>query len=351
LTYAHHLELILNKPAIEEGGKLHLARIAAVGTAVPSKLLTNADLEKMVETSDQWIVERTGIKQRHIVDKGVTCSDLAAEAAKKALAAAGVDASEVDLIIVGTVTPDMMLPATACLVQDKIGAKNAWGFDLSIACSGFLYAMQVGVQFVATGAHKNVLAIGMDVMSSIIDYTDRQTCIIFGDGGGAALIQASPSKEEGYFIDFLHEVDGSGGDYLCMPGGGSQFPASAQTVADKMHFVKQDGPVVFKFASKRMPELCARLLARNGLTGADIDLFIPHQANLRIIKAAVDRLGMSMDKVIVNIDEYGNTTAGTLPLAIGTALGQGRLKKGDLVLFAAMGAGLSAGACLMRWGY
>lgn len=330
--------------------KVTLARIASIGTAVPKKIMTNFDLEKIVETSDQWIVERTGIKQRHIAE-GETCSDLAAEAALQALQRANVPASEVDLIIVATITPDMMLPATACLVQQKIGATKAWGFDLSIACSGFLYALQVGVQFVANGTHKNVLVIGMDVMSSIIDYTDRQTCIIFGDGGGAALVQPSTNKEQGCFIDFLHEVDGSGGDYLCMPGGGSKHPASLETVEKREHFVKQDGPVVFKFATKRMPEICARLLERNGLTGQDIDVFIPHQANLRIIKSAVDRLGLPMEKVIINIAEYGNTTAGTLPLAIETALEQGRLKKGDLVLFAVMGAGLSAGAALMRWGY
>lgn len=330
--------------------KVTLARIASVGIAVPKRVLTNFDLEKIVDTSDQWIVERTGIKQRYIAE-GETCSDLAAASALKALERANVPASEVDLIIVATVTPDMMLPATACLVQQKIGATKAWGFDLSIACSGFLYALQVAVQFVANGTHKNVLVIGMDIMSSIIDYTDRQTCIIFGDGGGAALVQPSANKESGYFIDFIHEIDGSGGDYLCMPGGGSKHPATADTVAKREHFVKQDGPVVFKFATKRMPEICVRLLERNGLTGKDIDVFIPHQANLRIIKSAVDRLGLPMEKVIINIAEYGNTTAGTLPLAIETALQEGRLKKGDLVLFAVMGAGLSAGAALMRWGY
>jgi 3-oxoacyl-[acyl-carrier-protein] synthase-3 len=306
----------------------------------------------MVDTSDQWIIERTGIRQRHIVEPGVTCSDLGAEAAINAIKLAGLTPNDIELIIVATSTPDMMLPATACLVQHKIGAMHAWGFDLSIACSGFLYAMQVGVQFVASGAHKNVLVIGMDVMSSIIDYQDRQTCIIFGDGGGAVVIQPAQSKEDGCFIDFLHEVDGSGGDFLCIPAGGSLHPPTVETVEKRMHYLKQDGPVVFRFASKRMPEICARLLQRNGLTGADIDLFVPHQANLRIIKAAVDRLvGLSMDKVIVNIDEYGNTTAGTLPLALDSAIKQGRLKKGDLVLFAAMGAGLSAGAALMRWGY
>jgi 3-oxoacyl-[acyl-carrier-protein] synthase III len=319
---------------------------------VPPGILSNADLEKMVDTSDQWIMERTGIKQRHIVAPGVQCSDLAAEAAMNAINKVGLTPNDIELIIVATSTPDMILPATACLVQHKIGAQHAWGFDLSIACSGFLYALQVGVQFVATGAHKNVLVIGMDVMSSIIDYQDRQTCIIFGDGGGAVVLQPSTGETDGCFLDFLYEVDGSGGDFLCIPAGGSMRPATVETVQQRMHYMKQDGPVVFKFASKRMPDLCARLLARNNLSGADIDLFVPHQANLRIIKAAVDRLeGLPMEKVIVNIDEYGNTTAGTLPLALDSAIKQGRLKKGDLVLFAAMGAGLSAGAALMRWGY
>lgn len=330
---------------------MHLAKITSVGVAVPQKILTNDDLATMVDTNDQWITERTGIKRRHIVEPGTTCSDLAAQAAQDCLAKAGLAASEVDLIIVATITPDMTFPATACLVQHKIGATKAWGFDLSIACSGFLFALQTGAQFVISGAHKNVLVIGMDVMSSIVDYTDRQTCIIFGDGGGCALIQPSASEEEGCFYEFLHEVDGSGGAYLCIPGGGSQKPASQETVEQKMHFLKQDGPVVFKFATKRMPDLCVRLLERNGLTGADVDVFIPHQANLRIIKSAVERLGMPMEKVIVNIDEYGNTTAGTIPLALDSALQSGRLKKGDLVLFAAMGAGLSAGASLIRWGY
>ncbi|MBK7750393.1 MAG: ketoacyl-ACP synthase III [Candidatus Obscuribacter sp.] len=328
-----------------------MVKISGVGVAVPPKLLTNTDLEKMVETSDQWITERTGIKQRHIVEPGVTCSDLGAQASLAACAKAGISPKDVELIIFATVTPDMLLPATACLVQSKIGATNCWGFDLSIACSGFLYALQVGAQFVMSGCHKNVLVIGIDVMSSIIDYTDRQTCIIFGDGGGAVLLQPSESEEDGCFVDYLHEIDGSGGDFLCMPGGGSQHPATAESVANRDHFVKQDGPVVFKFATKRMPDLCVRLLARNNMSGKDVDVFVPHQANLRIIKSAVERLQMPMEKVIINIEQYGNTTAGTLPLALDTALQQGRLKKGDLVLFAAMGAGLSAGAALIRWGY
>ncbi len=331
--------------------KVALARISAVGTGVPPKLLTNKDLEKLVDTTDEWILERTGIRQRHVVEKGVASSDLAAEAARKILAQTGLKPTDIELIIVATITPDMQLPATACLVQHKIGATGAWGFDLSIACSGFLYALQVAVQFVVNGTHKNVLVIGVDVMTSIIDYTDRQTCIIFGDGAGAALVQPSASVEEGCFIDFLHEVDGSGGDFLCLPGGGSKNPTSHETVDKKLHYVHQDGKVVFKFAAVKMAEICVRLLERHGLTGKDIDVFIPHQANLRIINAAVERLQVPADRVIINIDTYGNTTAATLPLAMQTALDQGRLKKGDLVLLASMGAGFSAGACLMRWGF
>lgn len=332
-------------------GKPTLARISGVGVAVPPGLLTNQDLEKMVETTDDWIVERTGIKQRHMAAPGVTTSDLAAEAARDVLNKTGVKPEEIDLIIVATITPDMHLPATACLVQHKIGAAGAWGFDMSIACSGFLYALQTGAQFIGTGAHKNVLVIGMEVMSSIIDYTDRTTCIIFGDGGGACLLQPSTGEDEGCFGDFLFEVDGSGGDSLCVPAGGSKMPPSQETLDKRMHYVKQDGRAVFKYAVRKMPELCVNLLERNGLTGADVDLFIPHQANLRIITASAERLGLAMEKVLVNIDEYGNTTAGTLPLALDSALKRKLLKKGDLVLFATMGAGLSAGAALVRWGY
>ncbi len=305
----------------------------------------------MVETSNEWIVERTGIHQRHIAAHGQTTSDLSAEATLRALDAAGVSPADVDLIIVATITPDMQLPATACLVQDKIGAKKAWGFDMSIACSGFLYAMQVGAQFIQSGAHKNVVVIGVDVMSSIIDYTDRQTCIIFGDGGGAAVITATESDDEVGFIDFIHEVDGSGGEFLCLPAGGSKLPTSHETVDKRLHFVHQEGKVVFKYATRKMPELCSRLLERNGLTGEDVDVFIPHQANLRIITSACERLKMPIERVVINIDEFGNTTAGTLPLAIESAIAKGQLKKGDLVLFATVGAGFSAGAMLMRWGF
>lgn len=329
--------------------KISKVKITSVGTAVPPGLLTNADLEKMVETTDEWITERTGIKSRHIVDKGVTTSDLGAEAALKTCEKAGIKPTDVDLIICATITPDMILPATACLIQSKIGATGAWGFDLSIACSGFLYALQVGIQFVANGTCKNVLVVGVDIMSTIVDYTDRQTCIIFGDGGGAALLQASSGIDEGCFIDFLHETDGTGSDALCVPAGGSRHPASHETLDKRMHYVHQEGKAVFKFATLKMSELCSRLLERNGLTGDDVDLFVPHQANKRIIQAAVDRIQIPEERVVINIDEYGNTTAGTLPLALQSALDRKMLLPGDLVLMASMGAGFSAGAALLRW--
>lgn len=325
------------------------AKISALGTYVPPRLLTNADLERMVETSDQWIVERTGIRQRHIVDPGTATSNLAVEAVKCALAERGISATDVEAIFLATVTPDMAFPATACLVQDRIGAKGAWGFDISAACSGFVYALQTGVKFVESGAHKKVLVIGADVMSSIIDYTDRATSVIFGDGAGAVLIE--PATDGNCFIDFLHEVDGSGACSLNMPGGGSLHPASHETVDKKMHYVHQDGQAVFKYAVRKMAEASVVLLERNGFKGSDVALFVPHQANRRIIMAAADRLGMKEDRVMINIDEYGNTTAATIPLALHTAREQGRLKKGDLVLLAAVGAGFTTGAALFRWSY
>lgn len=325
-------------------------KISALGTYVPPRLLTNADLEKMVDTNNEWITERTGIRERHIVDKGVATSDLAAEAAKNALAQRGIEASDLDAILVGTVTPDMFFPSTACLVQHKLGAKGAWGFDLSAACSAFLYALQVGSQFVATGAHKRVMVIGADVMSSIIDYTDRATCIIFGDGAGAVILEAADSDSLG-MIDFIHEVDGSGGCYLYMPGGGSLHPSTHETVDAKMHYVHQDGQAVFKFAVRKQTELCEKILERNGIKASDIDVFIAHQANKRIINATADRLGLRPESVVINIDRYGNTTAGTIPLAMETARQEGKLKKGDLVLLASVGAGFTVGATLLRWAY
>ena len=326
------------------------AKISALGTYVPPRVLSNADLERMVDTNDEWIMARVGIRERHIAEKGIAASDLAVEASRKALAQRGLEASDIEAIIVGTVTPDMLFPSTACIVQNKLGAKGAWGFDLSAACSAFVYSLQVGAQFIAGGTHKRVLAIGSDVMSSIIDYTDRATCVIFGDGAGAAILEPAENDSEG-FIDFIHEVDGSGGQFLFMPGGGSLHPTSKETIAKKMHYVHQDGQQVFKFAVRKQTELCQKLLERNGLKGSDIDVFVPHQANLRIIKATADRLGLRPESVIVNIDRYGNTTAGTIPLAMATAMEEGKLKKGSLVLLASVGAGFTIGATLLRWAY
>jgi len=330
--------------------KLLRAKISALGTYVPPRLLTNEDLEQMVETSHEWIIERTGIRQRHIVEKGMASSDLAVEAAKAALAERGITPSDIDAILVATVTPDMLFPSTACLVQHKLGAKNVWGFDLSAACSAFVYALQSGAQFIATGAHKKVLVIGADVMSSIIDYTDRATCVIFGDGAGAVVLEPAEDDSVG-IIDFLHEVDGSGACSLYMPGGGSLHPSTHETVDKKMHFVHQDGQAVFKFAVRKQAEICHKLLQRNGLKGSDIAAFIPHQANQRIITATADRLGLRPESVIMNIDRYGNTTAATIPLAMDTARQEGRLKKGDLVMLASVGAGFTTGATLLRWAY
>ncbi|MFZ1131589.1 MAG: beta-ketoacyl-ACP synthase III [Terriglobales bacterium] len=337
--------------------QLQRVKISALGTYVPPRLLTNADLEKMVDTNNEWIMSRVGIRERHLVDKGVATSDLATEAAKRALAERGIPASDLDAIIVATVTPDMLFPATACLVQHKLGAEKVWGFDLSAGCSQFVYALQVGAQFVQTGAHKKVMVIGADVMSSIIDYTDRATCVIFGDGAGAVILEASDeatgTSSGGALglIDFLHEVDGSGGVSLYMPGGGSLNPPSHETVDKKMHYVHQDGAAVFKFAVRKMAEVCDEILKRNGLSGSDIDLFIPHQANLRIINATADRLKMRPESIVINIDRYGNTTGATIPLAMETARQEGKLKKGSLVLLAAVGAGFTVGATLLRWAY
>ena len=323
------------------------AKITALGTYVPPRTLTNADFEKSLETSDEWIRTRTGIRERHVVDKGMATSDLATEAAKLAIAERGIGGSDIEAIVVATVTPDMLFPSTACLVQHKLGIKNVWGFDLSAACSAFVYALQAGAQFIASGAHKKVMVIGADVMSAILDYSDRATCILFGDGAGAVILE--PAQDGEGIIDFVHEVDGSGGCSLYMPGGGSLHPATHETVDKKMHFVHQDGQAVFKYAVRKMGDVCEKLLARNGVKASDIDCFIPHQANQRIINATADRVGLKPESVIINIDRYGNTTAGTIPLAMQTAREEGRLKKGDLVLLASVGAGFTVGATLLRW--
>ena len=324
------------------------AKITSLGCYVPPGLLTNQDLARMVETSNEWILQRVGISQRHIAAPEVATSDLAVEAAKIALERRGIDAGELDAIILCTVTPDMLFPSTACLVQDRLGATHAWGFDLVAACSGFVYGLTTAVHLVSAGSHEKVLVIGADTMSRIIDYTDRSTCVLFGDGAGAMLVEPAQPGEVG-FVDFLNEIDGSGGDYLKQPAGGSRMPATKETVENRMHFVKQDGAQVFKYAVRKMYEACRGLLERNHLTVDDIAVLIPHQANRRIIAATAERLGINCDKVIINIDRYGNTTAATIPLATRDALECGKLKKGDWVLFAAVGAGYTLGANLWRW--
>jgi len=307
-------------------------------------------MSRMVETNDTWIVERTGIRERHIADENVATSDMAVAAAREALSRRGIPATDLDAVIVCTVTPDMMFPSTACLVQNQLGATGAWGFDLVAACSGFVYGLTVAAHLVASGTHRKTLVIGADTMSRIIDFTDRATCILFGDGAGAALIETSDNPDEG-FIGHLNEVDGSGGPFLNMPAGGSRRPASADTVAERMHYVKQEGQQVFKYAVRKMAELSEDLLKKHGFAPSDVKLLVPHQANRRIITAAAERLGLAEDRVLINIDKFANTTAATIPLALNEAVTQGRLKKGDLVLLAAVGAGYTAGVNLWRWAY
>jgi 3-oxoacyl-[acyl-carrier-protein] synthase-3 len=328
--------------------QLRPVKISGLSTYVPPKVLTNADLEKMVNTTNEWILQRTGIRERHIADPGVATSDLALVAAQGALKEAGITAKDLGFIVVGTTTPDTIFPSTACMLQTKLGATGAWGFDLGAACSGFTYALTTAMQMVATGAHDYALAVGADVMSSIIDYTDRTTCVLFGDGAGAVVVSPA-TEDEPHIIDFAHMIDGSGGPALCMPAGGSKMPASQETVEKRLHYVKQEGATVFKFAVKNTEEIARRVLHRNGLEPSQVDLFVSHQANRRIIEAAAERLGLGPEKVIINLEKYGNTTAGTIPLALADARAEGRLKKGDLVLLASVGAGFTVGAVLLRW--
>lgn len=326
------------------------AKISSIGCFVPPRRLTNEDLSRIVETNDSWIVDRTGIRERRIAAPEIATSDMAVMAAREALGRRGIPATELDAIIVCTVTPDMMFPATACVVQDQLGAAGAWGFDLLAACSGFLYGLTVGAHLVSAGTHEKVLVIGSDTMSRILDYTDRATCILFGDGAGAFLIEKSETSDVG-FVGHLNEIDGSGGPFLKMPAGGSRLPASEETVAQRLHYVKQEGQQVFKFAVRKMSEICETLLKKHGFSAADIKLLIPHQANKRIIAATAERLGLPPERVVLNLDKYGNTTAATIPLATCDAVNSGRLNRGDLVLFAAVGAGYTAGASLWRWAY
>jgi 3-oxoacyl-[acyl-carrier-protein] synthase-3 len=323
------------------------ARITALGCYVPERVVTNKDLEKIVDTSDEWIRTRTGIEERRYAPKGTPTSELAVRAAQQALERRGIAASELDLIVVGTVTPDMLFPATACVIQEKLKAGKAWGFDISAACSGFAYALTIGVQFIESGAHKKVLVIGADVMTSIIDFKDRTTCVLFGDGAGAVLLE--PGDDGTGILDFSNEVEGSGGCYLYMLGGGSLNPTSHETVDKNMHYLHQEGAHVFKYATRKMAESPKQLLEKNGFSTDDLDLFVPHQANQRIIDAAAQRLGLPDAKVVKNIARYGNTTAATIPLALGAALDDGRLQPGKLVMLTSVGAGFTVGSVLLRW--
>ncbi len=323
-------------------------KIGALGCYTPPTVLTNQDLEKMVQTNHEWIVDRTGIIERHIADKDMATSDMATEAAKVALESRGLDPADVDAIVVCTVTPDHTFPSTACLVQDRLGIKGAWGFDLAGACSGFVYGLTTGAHFVAAGTHDRVLVIGADTMSRIIDYKDRATCVLFGDGAGAMLLEPANDDETG-FIDFNNVIDGSGSEYLKMPAGGSRLPPSKETVEQGLHYVHQDGQQVFKYAVRTMYETCRDLLERTNIGANQVGAFIPHQANMRIITATASRLGIPEERVIINISHYGNTTAATIPLATRDAVESGRLKKGEIALFAAVGAGYTAGSNIWRW--
>ena len=324
------------------------AAITAVGKYLPEDRLTNAELERLVDTNDEWIVSRTGIRERRILrDPAKASAFMATEAARECLAKRGIGADEIDLIVVGTVTPDHVFPATACIVQDRLGATNAWGFDLSAACSGFLFALSTGAQFIASGKHQKVLVIGVDKMSTIIDYTDRNSCVIFGDGAGAVLLE--PDTTGVGLLDSVERCDGSGIDALRMKAGGSMHPASLETVTNHEHFLYQDGKTVFKRAVVGMADVAAEVVARNGLSGDDVAWLVPHQANLRIISATADRAGVPMDRVMVNIERYGNTTAATIPLCLADY--ESQLRRGDNLILAAFGGGFTWGAAYLKWAY
>ncbi len=324
------------------------ATITATARYLPERVLTNFDMEKIIDTSDEWIRTRTGIETRHIVSNGQATADLSTHVAKQLLERSGTKPEDLDIIILATVTPDRVFPSTAAIIQDNISAKNAWGFDLSGACTGFLYALETGANFIASGRYKKVMVIGAETMSSIIDYTDRNTCVLFGDGAGGVMLE--PATNDEGILDSIMHIDGSGADFLQMPAGGSLLPASYETVDKRLHSIQQDGKTVFKFAVRGMAEVSADILKRNNLNGQDIKLFIPHQANKRIIDAAAQRCDISENQVLININKYGNTTAATIPIGIDESVEDGRLKKGDLVLLAAFGAGFTWGSTLIRWG-
>jgi 3-oxoacyl-[acyl-carrier-protein] synthase-3 len=322
------------------------AAITGVQGFIPETIMTNEDLSKIVDTSDEWITTRTGIKERRVLKEGAS-SDMAAAAAQQLLEKMGIDPLDIELVIVATVTPDYPFPSTANVVCDKAGMTNAWGFDQIAACSGFIYALSTGAQFIETGRHKKVMVIGVDKMTSILDYEDRTTCVIFGDGAGAVLLE--PNDEGMGVQDFILRSDGSGRQYLIQPAGGSANPPTHETVENRMHFVKQEGKQVFKFAVTNMAEVSAEIMEKNNLTSEDVDWLVPHQANLRIIDATADRMGLTKDKVMINIQKYGNTTAGTLPLCLWDY--ESQLKKGDNIILSAFGGGFTWGAVYLKWAY
>jgi 3-oxoacyl-[acyl-carrier-protein] synthase-3 len=321
--------------------------IIGIGSYAPEKVVTNKDLEKIVDTSDEWIVSRTGIKQRHIVEPGVATSDLAAQAAERALLHARITADEIDLIIVATATPDMSFPSTACLIQDKIKASKAAAFDLSAGCSGFVYGLVTGSQFIKTGLYKKVLVIGAETISTILDWNDRNTCVLFGDGAGAVVLGEVPAGYGILGVDL--GADGSGGDFLKMPAGGSRIPATKSSIEQRLHYLQMSGNDVFKFAVRVMGESAAKALEHAGLSHKDVDCLIPHQANTRIIQSAAKRLKLPLEKVIVNVDKYGNTSAASIPLAMDEAIKDDKLKSGDVVVVVGFGAGLTWASCVIKW--
>ena len=323
------------------------ATITTTARYLPDRILTNFDLEKMVDTSDEWIRLRTGISKRHLVAEGEATSDMCAAVMKQLLERSGKSPEDIDLLIVATITPDVFVASTAAIVLDKVGATNAWGFDLAAACSGFLYGIETGSKMIESGQYKNVVVIGADTMSSIIDYTDRNTCVLFGDGAGGVLLE--PTDSNGGILDSLLFSDGSGSKALQVPAGGSLHPASQDTVEKRMHYVYQDGKTVFKFAVKKMADVSAEILKNNGLTGKNVSLFIPHQANKRIIDATAERCNLSEDQVLINIDKYGNTTAASIPIALTEALAEGKIKRGDNIILAAFGAGYTWASAAIRW--
>jgi len=336
-------------PEPEQKQKRIRAAITAVGHYLPDKILSNADLEKMVDTTDEWIYTRTGIRERRIMEHGTT-SDMGANAVKMLLRNRGIGPEEIDVIVVASVTPDMFFPSTACIIQDKVGAKNAWGFDISAACSGFLFALVTASQFIETGAYRKVVVVGSDKMSSITDYTDRNTCILFGDAAAAVLLEPSDDPALG-IMDHKLYVDGSGGSTLHMKGGGSLNPPTHETVDQKMHFLYQDGKSVFKVAVIGMADVSEEIMKRNSLSGDDVDYLVPHQANLRIVDACRERMGLDASKVMINIDKYGNTTAATIPLCLSEWWHCGKLKRGSTLVLSSFGAGYTWGAVLVKWSF